>query len=59
MDIDEFAELVRTMRQAQVAYFRTRTTAALEESKRLERAVDQAIKHILSPNHTLFDEDYQ
>jgi hypothetical protein len=44
MSLEEFTQLVKDMRAAQKAYFKARTPAALEESKRLERLVDQAIE---------------
>lgn len=44
MTHDEFKALVAEMRHAQREYFRTRTSTALEDSKRLERQVDEALK---------------
>lgn len=43
----EFFELVRKMREAQKAYFMTRTKETLERSKRLERDVDKTINDAL------------
>lgn len=43
----QFFDLVRSMREAQKTYFRTRATSALNESKRLEKAVDDEIKNAL------------
>lgn len=43
----QFFDLVRNMREAQKTYFRTRATSALNESKRLEKAVDDEIKNAL------------
>lgn len=43
MKEDDFYELVKRMRKAQKDYFRTRESAPLEDSKRLEREVDKAI----------------
>jgi len=40
----DFVALVKAMRDAQRRYFRERSPAALEESKRLEREVDAAVK---------------
>jgi hypothetical protein len=40
----EFVVLVGDMRAAQKRYFRDRTQSALQESKRLEREVDQKLK---------------
>ena len=43
----QFFDLVRSMREAQKTYFRTRGTSALNESRRLEKAVDDEIKNAL------------
>lgn len=40
----EFKEVVRNMRYCQNEYFKTRSYPALENSKKLERKVDQMIK---------------
>ena len=40
----EFFDLVARMRKAQQEYFRTRTSASLSVSKKLERAVDEEIE---------------
>lgn len=40
----EFTTLVKSMRAAQRKYFATRSGDDLEESKRLEREVDAAVK---------------
>lgn len=45
MPHDEFKALVAEMRHAQREYFRIRTLVWLEESKRLERLVDESLKH--------------
>lgn len=42
----EFYELVKEMRREQKAYFRMRTTASLEASKRLEKQVDDEIERV-------------
>jgi hypothetical protein len=39
-DISKFAESVQQMRTAQSEYFRTRSSIALQKSKRLEKEVD-------------------
>ena len=44
-----FADLVKRMRHAQQQYFRYRTKAWLELSKRLEKEVDDAIRDIFQP----------
>lgn len=54
MTITELANLVADMRHAQTNYFRIRSTSALEESKRLERKVDEACKAILDGQKQLF-----
>ena len=43
----QFFDLVCRMREAQKTYFRTRATPALNESRRLEKAVDDEIKNAL------------
>ena len=45
----QFFDLVRSMREAQKTYFRTRATSALNESRRLEKAVDDEIKNAREP----------
>ena len=47
MTLQELARQVRETRQAQKTYFRTRTSEALETSKRLELALDQVVEEIL------------
>lgn len=42
----QFFDLVRGMREAQKTYFRTRATSALNESKKLEKAVDDEIARV-------------
>ncbi len=55
VELKELAELVEKMRTTQRAYFRARKPEVLEESKRLEREVDEAIKKILHDEQpTLF-----
>lgn len=55
MTESEFRELVAKMRSAQKAYFRTRSLDALDQSKRLERAVDAVISGGLKDSQfTLF-----
>lgn len=49
MDVQALAKLVSEMRAAQREFFRTKSNSALEESKRLERAVDKAIGDVLRP----------
>ena len=42
----DFFELVAKMRQAQKAYFKTRTASNLQRSKELEKAVDAEIERV-------------
>lgn len=49
----EFINLVCKMRSAQKQYFRTRSYADLDESKKLEREVDQALRDFSNPNDQL------
>lgn len=44
MNAREFFDLVDNMRSTQKEYFRTKSPYVLEESKRLERLVDNEIK---------------
>ena len=53
MTFKEFAELVCKMRTAQKSYFRTRSYADLDNSKILERLVDNALREISEPQNQL------
>jgi hypothetical protein len=44
MTYDAFVDLVSNLRAAQREFFRTKSSAALEQSKRLEKQVDAAIR---------------
>jgi hypothetical protein len=44
----ELARRVQAMRHAQKLYFRTRTSEALDESRRLERELDKLADEIIS-----------
>lgn len=46
MNSKEFYEKVVKMRAAQKAYFKTRSTASLNESKKLEREIDAEIERV-------------
>lgn len=46
MNYREFRTLVTAMRAEQKEYFRTRETAHLEHSKRLEREVDKELRDV-------------
>jgi hypothetical protein len=57
--IHEFASLAADMREAQRTYFRSmpgtiQKQTALNDSKRLERRVDDACREVLSPSPSLF-----
>ena len=56
MNTAELARLARDMRAAQRAYFRSRTPAALELSKALERQLDAAVARVLE-GPGLFDNE--
>lgn len=49
MDIKEYAELVEKTREAQNDYFRTRSSVALQVSKKREKELDEATETILAP----------
>ena len=50
--LDELVEAVAEMRHCQIEYFRTKSQAALEASKRAERKVDKLLEELRRP--TLF-----
>jgi hypothetical protein len=54
MNLSEFAKLVADMRSMQKEYFRTGSRTVLENSKRLERQVDQALKELADDQPRLF-----
>lgn len=54
MSDQAFTRLVEQMRSTQRKYFRTRSQGDLNESKRLEKAVDQAVTDRLQ-QPSLFD----
>jgi hypothetical protein len=47
MTMVELARLVAEVREAQKAYFRTRSAAALESSKAMEKRLDRVVMEIL------------
>lgn len=49
MTPEEFKDLVKNMRTSQTEYFRTRSMAALNKSKMLERQVDAEINKTGNP----------
>lgn len=53
MTPQKFIDLICRMRSAQKQYFRTRSYADLDESKKLEREVDQALRDFSNPNDQL------
>lgn len=48
-NLTELAELGKKMRVSQQEYFRTRSSIALTEAKRLERDFDKAVNDIIKP----------
>ena len=50
----ELAKQIQAVRDAQRRYFRTRDLADLEESRRLERELDRAVKEILDDQPAMF-----
>lgn len=54
MTADEIVKLVKETREAQKAYFKSRSQADLEKSKRLERLLDKEISLYLDPQPRLF-----
>lgn len=53
MSPQQFIDLVCHMRSAQKQYFLTRSYADLDESKKLEREVDQALRDFSNPQNQL------
>lgn len=53
MTPQQFIDLVCSMRSAQKQYFRTRSYGDLDESKKLERKVDQALRDFSNTNNQL------
>ncbi len=54
--LEDFAILVRDMRDKQRTYFRDRTPAALDAAKKAEHKVDCYVKDVLEPSPpNLFD----
>lgn len=51
METKDFIALVANMRANQKAYFKTRNYEALNESKRLEKLVDNAIEEMNAPKN--------
>ena len=54
MTHDEFVKLVAEMRRLQREYYKTRSCDVLHDSKRLERAVDEALRDLMEPQRRLF-----
>lgn len=53
MSPQQFIDLVCKMRTAQKQYFRTRSYADLDESKKLEKQIDQALRDFSNPKDQL------
>ena len=56
MTYEQFVAKVSEMRNAQKSYFRTRSAAFLDKSKRLEREVDKAVADFYDTQGDLFQE---
>lgn len=54
MKVEQLAELVRQMRDAQRNYFSERSPQWLSTAKELERRVDAAVKEVLDSQMKLF-----
>ena len=52
---DDFIQLVKSMRERQSAYSRTRSSSMLDDCKRLEKEVDERIEELLDQQPKLFD----
>lgn len=52
--MNEFEKLVYEMRSAQKEYFRTRSKEVLQQSKQLERRVDEYLMDKKNDQQTLF-----
>lgn len=52
--MNEFVKLVYEMRKAQKEYFRTRSKEVLQQSKQLERRVDEYLRDKENNQQTLF-----
>lgn len=53
MNPTDLIKLARDMRQAQKAYFRTRTTSALKKARHLESVFDREAEQFLNPSKQL------
>lgn len=54
--IDDFIELVRRMRAAQTAYFKTRDFETLKEARSLEIKVDKCVEAATNQHLDLFSQ---
>jgi hypothetical protein len=54
MTFQQFQSLVADLRHAQKEYFRTRSDAALDKAKSLEKRVDAALKELASTQKEMF-----
>ncbi len=57
MSKEDFMSLVRSMRECQREYFKTRSSDALKASKRLEKQVDEAVSEYFSQQLSLFEKE--
>lgn len=56
MTFPEFQALIADLRHNQKEYFRTRSPMALENSKRLEKLVDETLLRLKDGQRKLFDQ---
>lgn len=53
MTADEIIRLAKETRDAQKAYFKTRSSSDLDKSKKLERQLDREIEDYMNPNNQM------
>ena len=58
MEPIKIIKLGQEMRNAQKAYFRTRTTTDLKKSKHLEKRFDEAVQNFLYPSKQFCFDDF-
>ena len=59
MTTEDLARIGSDMRHAQTEYFRSRSSSALNNARRLEAKFDRCLAHILNQEPTLFDMEEQ
>lgn len=53
LTLEEFATLIKSLRDMQKKYFQTRDRAQLEVCKISERLIDRQVERILNPQKTI------